>query len=234
MASPQLEKGYTQICNEILERLSFAGINGSDYRILLVVIRKTYGFQKKKDMISLTQFQKATQMDRKQVVETIKSLVGKRILLKDKNTYIFNKNWEEWVVGKRTPSGQKHTGGSGQKTTKSSGQKHTHKRKKEIETKERKFAPLGAEIIKAFEVIDPKNRTYYNHTTQRSACDYLLEEFGLDVVLKRISVLPQTNKMPYFPTITNPYELKEKWQKLEDAVERKQSELKAKERNIIL
>jgi phage replication O-like protein O len=101
MASPQLEKGYTKIANEILEKLAFAGINGSEYRILITVIRKTYGFNKKKDYISLTQFQKATIMDRKQAVETIKSLVGKRILLKEESTYTFNKNWEEWVVGKR-------------------------------------------------------------------------------------------------------------------------------------
>lgn len=234
MASPQTENGYTKIANEILERLSFAGINGCGYRILLVVIRKTYGFNKKKDVISLSQFQKTTQMERKQAVETIKYLVGKRILLKEENSYKFNKNWEEWVVGKRPPQWAIAPMGSGQLPPKSSGQKPTHKRKKETITKERKFAPLGAEIIKAFEVIDPKNRTYYNNTTQRSACDYLLEEFGLELVLKRISVLSQTNKIPYFPTITNPYELKEKWQKLEDAVERKKSELKAKERNIII
>lgn len=234
MASPQKENGYTPIANEILERLSFAGINGSEYRILLVVIRKTYGFNKKKDFISLTQFQRLTNMERKQAVETIKSLVDKRILLKTESTYVFNKNWEEWVVGKRTLGGQKTTGGSGQKTTKSSGQKTTHKRHKDIKTKDKVFNVLGAEIIKAFIDTDPRNKNFYNNITQRKACDFLLEEYGLEEVLRRIKLIPHFNKLPYFPSIYTPYELQEKWKKLEEAVEREQTKLKAKERQVIL
>jgi len=136
MSSPQIENGYTRIANEILERLSFAGINGSEYRILLVVVRKTYGFNKKKDMISLSQYENATKMGRKEVVETIKDLVGKKILIKKDNIYQFNKNWEEWVVGKRPPQWAKAPYGSGQKPTKGSGQKPTHKRNKETNTKD--------------------------------------------------------------------------------------------------
>jgi hypothetical protein len=85
------------------------------------------------------------------------------------------------------------------------------------------FNPLGSEIIKAFEAVDAKNKTYYANTTQRKACDFLLDQYGLDAVLLRVKVLPQTNKVPYFPSITTPHELKEKWSKLEDAVARKRS-----------
>jgi hypothetical protein len=90
-----------------------------------------------------------------------------------------------------------------------------------------KFNPLGSEIIKAFEEVDPKNKTYYGNTTQRGACDYLLETYGLEEVLKRISVLPKTNKIPYFPKINSPNDLKEKWVKLQDAVEAKRAEIKS-------
>jgi hypothetical protein len=62
------------------------------------------------------------------------------------------------------------------------------------------FNPLGVEILKAFTVVDPTNKTYYSNTTQRAACDFLLSEYGLDNVLKRIGVLPKINKIPYFPT----------------------------------
>lgn len=243
MASPQTENGYTKIANEILEQLFLAGINGCEYRILLVVIRKTYGFQKKRDRISISQFQNLTKMNRPQAINTIKSLLEKKILKKENNQFIFNKNYEEWVVGKRgsmqkdtteTGSMQLHTGGSMQKHTKTSMQKHTHKRKKEIETKEKGFDVLGAEIIKAFIEIDPKNKNYYKNTTQRKACNFLLQEYGLDEVLRRIKLLPQLNKLPYFPTVYTPYELQEKWKKLEEAVEREQVKLKAKERQVIL
>lgn len=98
----------------------------------------------------------------------------------------------------------------------------------------KKYNPLGGEIIKAFIEIDPKNKSYYANKTQRSACDFLLEEYGLDEVLNRLKILPQLNKMPYFPTIHTPYDLKEKWKKLEEAVQREQFKLKAKERKVII
>jgi len=80
------------------------------------------------------------------------------------------------------------------------------------------FSPLGAEVLKAFEAVDPKNKSYYGNTTQRAACDFLLTEYGLEEVLKRVGVLPRTNKEPYFPSITTPHQLKENWVKLGDRV----------------
>ena len=94
----------------------------------------------------------------------------------------------------------------------------------ESQVKKTKYNPLGEEVLKAFEKIDPKNKTYYGNTTQRKACDHLLSEYGLEEILKRISVLPKTNKIPYFPKINCPYDLKEKWVKLQDTVESKRNE----------
>lgn len=96
------------------------------------------------------------------------------------------------------------------------------------------FNPLGGEIIKALTEIDPKNKTYYSNKTQRSACDFLLEEYGLEAVLSRIKLLPQLNKMPYFPSIHTAYDLKEKWMKLEEAVGREQFKLKANVRQVVI
>lgn len=87
-----------------------------------------------------------------------------------------------------------------------------------------KHDPLGADIIKAFEAVDPKNKGYYGNTTQRAACDFLLAEYGLDEVLKRVSVLPRTNAAPFFPRIYTPVQLKEKWKQLEDAARSKRTE----------
>lgn len=95
------------------------------------------------------------------------------------------------------------------------------------------YTPLGTEVVKAFEVVDPKNKTYYNNTTQREACDFLISEYGLEEVLKRVSILPRTNKVPFFPSITTPYQLKEKWVQLQDKVEQKRGELKAKQPRVI-
>ena len=115
MASPQLENGYTKIANEILEHLIWPGLNGSELKLVLFIIRKTYGFNKKRDKISLSQFCKGLNTKRPNICRTIKSVVAKRLLSKDKNGYNFNKNWEEWVVAKRLHSSQTATGGSSQK-----------------------------------------------------------------------------------------------------------------------
>ena len=97
---------------------------------------------------------------------------------------------------------------------------------RQAEPKKSKYNHLGGEILKAFEAVDSKNKTYYGNTTQRKACDFLLEEYGLEEILKRITVLSKTNKIPYFPTINTPNDLKEKWVKLNDAVEKKRNESK--------
>ena len=92
----------------------------------------------------------------------------------------------------------------------------------------------GALVIEALIEVDPKNKTYYGNITQRKACDFLIEEYTLDVVLARIKVLSQTNKIPYFPSIRSPYDLKEKWVQLENAVERKRQEIKSKKVDVII
>lgn len=93
---------------------------------------------------------------------------------------------------------------------------------------------LVSDVIKLFEDVDPKNKTYYGNKTQRKASAFLIGEYGLEEITKRISVLSRTNKIPFFPTITTPVHLRDKWVQLNDAVERKREELKAKQPQIIL
>lgn len=94
-------------------------------------------------------------------------------------------------------------------------------------------SPLVSELVKAFEEVDPKNKTYYNNTSQRKACDFLIAEYGLEEVLKRVKVLPKTNTVPFFPSITTPVQLRDKWVQLQDAVQRKRGEAQAKKTIIV-
>jgi len=99
MASPQKENGFTPLANEILERLVKTALLGAEFQVLLHILRKTYGFRKKDDWISLTQFQKGTGLSRPTVVKSLKTLVLRRIIIKSINCdYSFNKDWETWVV----------------------------------------------------------------------------------------------------------------------------------------
>jgi hypothetical protein len=90
-----------------------------------------------------------------------------------------------------------------------------------------KHNPLGAEIINAFEAVDPKNKRYYKIPVQRDACDFLIENYELSNVLRVVDWLPKLNGQPYFPTITTPVQLRDKWVTLHNAVARLKADKKS-------
>jgi phage replication O-like protein O len=103
MANPQKENGFTPIANEILENLVNMCLLGAEFRVLLFIIRKTYGYQKKADRISLTQFEKGTGLSRPTVVKTLKNLMVRNMIVKiylpdGKEGFTFIKDNEKWVV----------------------------------------------------------------------------------------------------------------------------------------
>ena len=109
MANPQLQDGYVKLANEILEALVRSNLSGTELAIILHLIRKTYGFNKKQDEISISQFLKAIPVTKPtlckclrnlQLVNIIK-LVKKGNSLKRSNLYEFNKNYETWQLVKK-------------------------------------------------------------------------------------------------------------------------------------
>jgi phage replication O-like protein O len=99
--TPQIENGYVKIANELIEELSKLYLSGNEWRVIMVVVRKTYGWNKKTDHISLTQFQKATNLSRPSVVRSLKKLVAKQILVAKQQPFIkeygLNKHYKEWT-----------------------------------------------------------------------------------------------------------------------------------------
>jgi len=81
-----------------------------------------------------------------------------------------------------------------------------------------------SELIKTFEIINPSCSKYYGNKTQRKACENLIELYGFNRVKKVIEVtLPKTNTLAFFPSITTPVQLQEKWSSLESAIRKYQS-----------
>ena len=101
MASPQLENGYTKIANEILDALIKWRLSPYESSILLVVLRKTYGFNKKEDWISLSQFVKATGIKKPHVCRALRMLIKQKMITKGgtpkKPLYKFQKNFDIWA-----------------------------------------------------------------------------------------------------------------------------------------
>ena len=96
MASPQLENGYTQIANEIIEALMKTKLSGYQSRVLWAILRKTYGWHKKEDWISLSQLAKMTTIYPSHTSRTIKELIKRNIVTKIGNKIAFNKNYTKW------------------------------------------------------------------------------------------------------------------------------------------
>ena len=74
MDNIQLEKGYTQIANELLEKLAKTSISGSSWRVLMAIIRKLYGFNKKEDWIEYSQLCEMTGLSKPKISQCIKQL----------------------------------------------------------------------------------------------------------------------------------------------------------------
>lgn len=52
MASPQIENGYTTIANEILDHLYKQPLNGTELKVVMCILRYTFGFRRKSHKLS--------------------------------------------------------------------------------------------------------------------------------------------------------------------------------------
>ena len=99
MANPQPDQ-YTKISNELLEAILRFNIPGNESRVFWAILRKTYGYKKKSDHISLSQLSKITGLHKPTISKCIKSLSIKKLVIYTSNGYIaklsINKNYEEW------------------------------------------------------------------------------------------------------------------------------------------
>jgi phage replication O-like protein O len=102
--SPQLEKGYTRIADAILEKVAKTKLNGTQFRILMIVWRSTYGWQKKEHELSLSYLVKATGINKRQIQRELNAMIECGILTEVKPPTFntgriigFNKNYVKSV-----------------------------------------------------------------------------------------------------------------------------------------
>lgn len=96
MAKPELEDGYTQIPNEILEKLARMPLSPSQWRVLLCIIRKPYGWHKKVDYIANFQIVEATGLCKAVVSRCLRGLNDMQIITRKGKLIGFQKDWEQW------------------------------------------------------------------------------------------------------------------------------------------
>lgn len=223
--NPQKENGYIAIANELWDALAHIRINGEARQVLDVILRKTYGFNKKADCIPLSQFVEATGMSKIGVRKGLNKLLAMGIVTQKGNAianeYGVVKDYSLWrplpkkvtVPKKVTTVTQK-----GNKSYPKSAHQKTKANTKDITDAEASDAKLIVAVIDAFEQVNPTGfKKWYARPPMREACRRLVELHGLDLVQRVCKMLPISNGKPYFPTITTPLQLEDKWAALESA-----------------
>jgi len=98
MANPQVENGHFLIANELAEALCRINLSAYEWRVLMYVIRKTYGWKKKFDVISISQIASGTGLQRSHACRAKASLVAKNVLQMDGDRIGPNKDYDTWNV----------------------------------------------------------------------------------------------------------------------------------------
>ena len=110
-ANPRVEDGYVQIANELIDAIISYPFKNSELKIILVIIRKTYGWKKKKDRLSFSQISKLSRVSIRHTKRVIKSLVLDNVILKEKiannNILGLNKNYYSWSLWKTLNQGDR-------------------------------------------------------------------------------------------------------------------------------
>ena len=119
MANPQIENGYTAVANEILDHLYKQPLNGTELKVIMCILRYTFGFQRKSHKLSATFIAKWGNCDLRTVKRALKKLQQDRVIIYINSEQrgvtaelMFNKDYEQWCTGgPNVTSGENDTGG---------------------------------------------------------------------------------------------------------------------------
>ncbi|NIO20071.1 MAG: hypothetical protein GTN76_04835 [Candidatus Aenigmarchaeota archaeon] len=150
--NPQVEDGFTRIANEVIEALAKINLTAYETRVLLTIIRKTWGWGKKTDWISGPQFEELTRIDRRNIKRTLKILELRKLIVvhrDDKKTvrYGFQKDYTRW----KSPSNSR-------KELKT-------RTKKRVKSKSSEF--LSSQGIQGCVPVDDKLSSQWTHTKEK-------------------------------------------------------------------
>lgn len=96
MASPQIENGHTRIANELLEKLCQTSMSANQWRIILYVLRFTYGWQRTKHDFTYQTIADFIGIGKSSVFCAIKALEKRNIVIMQKNNIGPQKDYEKW------------------------------------------------------------------------------------------------------------------------------------------
>lgn len=97
---PEIDDGHTKIANELLDAIICSDFSKRQLKILLFIIRKTYGWNKSEDDISRSQIVDETGIKSPHVTTTIQELLELNVIIVSNGTYAkkykINKYYDTW------------------------------------------------------------------------------------------------------------------------------------------
>ena len=118
MSRPQLEDGYVRIANELFDAVLRFPFSKRQQTIIWAVMRKTYGYRKKRDDISLSQLSQITGLDASNISKAINELAQMKVLSKQPGRYgqvlEVQKDFQSWRSGYNDQPWSKQPSCSGQ------------------------------------------------------------------------------------------------------------------------
>jgi len=94
------DEGYTRIANVLLEAIAGADLTARQLKVMIAVIRKTYGFHKRSDRIADIQLAEITGLSRQNVNKAKKDLLSMHCLCMEGNKIGPNKEVSAWQFTK--------------------------------------------------------------------------------------------------------------------------------------
>ncbi|HDC2633591.1 TPA: replication protein [Salmonella enterica] len=93
-----LDDGYARLSNMLLEAYSGADLTKRHFKVLLAILRKTYGWNKPMDRITDSQLSEITKLPVKRCNEAKLALVRMNIIKQQGGMFGPNKNISEWSI----------------------------------------------------------------------------------------------------------------------------------------
>lgn len=211
------DENYINIQGWMITKLKLTGNE-------LVLYAIIYGFSQDgetKYRGSLSYMQKATNLSKRTIVNLIDRLVKAKLIKKEFNQTGNLYSAEIAPVPEQVV--QKVHRGSAKNAPLTSA-KNAHNNNKYNNKDNNTSSNEVANMIKLFEKLDIKNKTYYSNKTQRAKAKFLIEHHGVEKISNIIDVILKVKGDRFLPSISSPYDLVEKWSKLEDYFRRKKTD----------
>ncbi|TCK39672.1 phage replication protein O [Paraburkholderia sp. BL8N3] len=165
----QVEDGYTRVAHGILETLALADLSKRHYKVLLVMIRQTYGYNKKSDEVSLSQFEAKTGVLKPNVSTAIDELLAMGVLMRTPGKHAaclsINKAYAQWT-GKAKVDLSKVCG-------------YQNNNPRVIETMEEGYQNDNSEVIESITTKDNSKRKDQKTTPKENLSRSLRERFEI-------------------------------------------------------